>query len=449
MMEGFIMAGQLLLGLTVLVGLHEWGHFIAARIFGIRVNKFYIFFDFLFPMPNVLNFALWKKKKGDTEYGIGWFPMGGYVDIEGMIDETKDASKLASEPQPYEFRAKPAWQRLIVMLGGVIVNLILGVLIFWGVTYRAGDNFLSMKEVNKLGIVAYPIAEEIGLKTGDKIVSISGKEIENFSDVINSDVILGENVYFSVIRDGKTIEIPIPNDLYEKLSDEESEGFIDALQTFTVGEVVPDTPAESVGLNEGDKIIKFNGEDVTYYHQFTALAAKNADKEVELTIKRNSDTLIVKPTLSETGKLGFQSLPGLKYEHKDLSVGTSLVLGSQRAFSVITDNIKGFKKIFTGQVSAGKALAGPVGIARRFYGGVWDWARFWMITGMLSMALAFMNMLPIPALDGGHALLLLYEMISGRQPSVKFMERTQQVGMVILLGLLAWIMFNDTMQALF
>ncbi len=448
-MEGFIMAGQLLLGLTVLVGLHEWGHYIMARIFGIRVNKFYIFFDFLFPMPNVLNFALWKKKKGDTEYGIGWFPMGGYVDIEGMIDETKDASKLASEPQPYEFRSKPAWQRLLVMLGGVIVNLILGVLIFWAVTYNAGDNFLSMKEVNKLGIVAHPIAEEIGLKTGDKIVNVSGKDIENFSDLLSSNVILGENVYFSVIRDGKTIEIPIPNDLYEKLSDEESEGFIDALQTFSVGEVVPDTPAEEVGLAAGDRIVKFNGEEIQYYHQFTTLASKNLDKEVELSIKRNSDTLIVKPTLSETGKLGFQSLPDLNYEHKDLSVGAAFVMGSSRAFSVITDNIKGFKKIFSGQVSAGKALAGPVGIARRFYGGVWDWARFWMITGMLSMALAFMNLLPIPALDGGHALLLLYEMISGRTPSVKFMERTQQVGMVILLGLLAWIMFNDTMQALF
>jgi regulator of sigma E protease len=448
-MEGFIMAGQLLLGLTVLVGLHEWGHYIMARIFGIRVNKFYIFFDFLFPMPNVLNFALWKKKKGDTEYGIGWFPMGGYVDIEGMIDETKDASKLASEPQPYEFRSKPAWQRLLVMLGGVIVNLILGVLIFWAVTYNAGDNFLSMKEVNKLGIVAHPIAEEIGLKTGDKIVNVSGKDIENFSDLLSSNVILGENVYFTVIRDGKTIEIPIPNDLYEKLSDEESEGFIDALQTFSVGEVVPDTPAEEVGLAAGDRIVKFNGEEIQYYHQFTTLASKNLDKEVELSIKRNSDTLIVKPTLSETGKLGFQSLPDLNYEHKDLSVGAAFVMGSSRAFSVITDNIKGFKKIFSGQVSAGKALAGPVGIARRFYGGVWDWARFWMITGMLSMALAFMNLLPIPALDGGHALLLLYEMISGRTPSVKFMERTQQVGMVILLGLLAWIMFNDTMQALF
>lgn len=448
-MEGLIMAGQLLLGLTVLVGLHEWGHFIAARIFGIRVNKFYIFFDFLFPMPNVLNFALWKKKKGDTEYGIGWFPMGGYVDIEGMIDETKDASKLATEPQPYEFRAKPAWQRLIVMLGGIIVNIVLGILIFWGMTYRAGDNFLSIKEVNRLGIVAHPIAEQIGLKTGDKIVNVSGKEIENFSEVMNSDVVLGENVYFTVERQGKTIEIPIPNDLYEKLSDEESEGFIDALETFSVGDVTPDTPAEEVGLKKGDRIVKFNGESVQYYHQFTTLAAKNKAKEVELAVKRGADTLVIKPTLSEEGKLGFLSVPDLNYEHVDLGVGQALAIGTKRAFSVITDNIKGFKKIFSGQVSAGKALAGPVGIARKFYGGVWDWARFWMITGMLSMALAFMNLLPIPALDGGHALLLLYEMISGRQPSDKFMERTQQVGMVILLSLLAWIMFNDTMQALF
>ncbi len=448
-MEGLIMAGQLLLGLTILVGLHEWGHFIAARIFGIRVNKFYIFFDFLFPMPNVLNFALWKKKKGDTEYGLGWFPMGGYVDIEGMIDETKDSSKLASEPQPYEFRAKPAWQRLIVMLGGIIVNVVLGILIFWIMTFRAGDNFLSIQEVNKLGIVAYPIAEEIGLKTGDKIVNVSGKEVKDFSDLMGSDVILGENVYFTVLRDGETLEIPIPNDLYEKLSDEENEGFISALQTFSVAEVSPDSPAEQIGLQPKDRIVGFNDKPIQYYHEYTELAEANAGKEVNLKIKRGSDTLAVNPTLTEDGKLGFMSAPDLNYEHVDLGLGESFVLGSGRALSVITDNIKGFKKIFSGQVSAGKALAGPVGIARKFYGGVWNWTRFWTITGMLSMALAFMNLLPIPALDGGHALILLYEMISGRTPSEKFMERTQQIGMVILLSLLAWIMFNDTVQAIF
>ncbi len=448
-MEGLIMAGQLLLGLTILVGLHEFGHFIAARMFGIRVNKFYIFFDFLFPMPNVLNFALWKKKKGDTEYGLGWFPMGGYVDIEGMIDETKDSSKLASEPQPYEFRAKPAWQRLIVMLGGIIVNVVLGVLIFWLITYKNGENYLSMEEVNKKGIVAYPIAEEVGLKTGDKILNVSGKEIKYFSDLIDSDVILGENVYFTVKRDSNTLEVPLPNDLYEKLSDENSEGFIGALQTFRVGEVSEDTPASEIGLKAEDRLVSFNGKPITYYHEFTQLADENAGKEVKLGVLRGKDTLSLSPTLTEDGKLGFLAAPDLNYEHVDLGLGQAFGIGAGRALSVITDNIKGFKKIFSGQVSAGKALAGPVGIARKFYGGIWDWGRFWMITGMLSMALAFMNLLPIPALDGGHALILLFEMVSGRTPSEKFMERTQQIGMIILLSLLAWIMFNDTVQAIF
>lgn len=448
-MEYLIMAGQLLLGLTILVGLHEFGHFITARMFGIRVNKFYIFFDFLFPMPNVLNFALWKKKKGDTEYGIGWFPMGGYVDIEGMIDETKDSSKLATEPQPYEFRSKPAWQRLIVMLGGIIVNVILGVLIFWILTYKTGDNYLSMNEVNKLGVFAYPTAEEIGLKTGDKVIDISGKKVENFSDLINSEVILGDNVYFTVMRDGEKVEVPLPNDLYEKLSDESNEGFLEPIQPFNVGDISPDSPAEEVGLKVDDKIVAINGQSVQYYHEYKAIADKNAGKEVDLKVVRGTDSLSLKPTLTSEGKLGFMSNSLLNFQHVDLSLGQSFGIGAGKALSVVTDNIKGFKKIFSGQVSAGKALAGPVGIARRFYGGVWLWSRFWLITGMLSMALAFMNLLPIPALDGGHAILLIYEMISGRKPSEKFMERTQQIGMIILLSLLAWIMFNDTVQALF
>ncbi len=449
-MEGFIMAGQLLLGLTILVGIHEFGHFIAARMFGIRVNKFYIFFDFLFPMPNILNFALWKKKVGDTEYGLGWFPMGGYVDIEGMIDETKDASKLAAEPQPYEFRAKPAWQRLIVMLGGIIINVIVGVLIFWIMTYRAGDNKLSMDEVNKNGIVASALAEEIGIKTGDKILNVSGKKINEFDEMFNSNVILGENNYYTIQRDTQQIEVPIPNNLYDRISDESFEGpFLDARYTFSVAEVTPDMPGSDAGLEAGDRIVAINDTMVNYYHEFTAMTAKNAGKLVDLKVKRGKDTTDLKLTLTEEGKVGFQAKPDLNYEHVDLTIGQSLGMGATRAFSVITDNIKGFKKIFSGQVSAGKALAGPIGIARKFYGGVWDWTRFWMITGMLSMALAFMNLLPIPALDGGHAIILLYEMISGRKPSEKFMERTQQIGMVILLTLLVLIMFNDTIKAIF
>lgn len=449
-MEGFIMAGQLLLGLTILVGLHEFGHFIAARIFGIRVNKFYIFFDFLFPMPNVLNFALWKKKKGDTEYGLGWFPLGGYVDIEGMIDETKDASQLASEPQPYEFRSKPAWQRLIVMLGGIIINVILGVLIFWGITYKNGYTYYKKDDVNKLGIVAHTLGKEIGLKTGDKILNISGKDFDDIADARTSDIILGENNYYTVLRDGKQLEIPIPNDIISKIPEEGiKENIFEPIMEFSVDSVGAGSAAAEVGLKKADKIIGINGKPVQYYHEFKDLVNANKNKIVDLQILRSSDTLVLKPKISEDGKLGFFPKSSLQEINVNYGVGEAFVEGSKRAFSVVSDNIKGFKKIFAGEVSPGKALSGPIGIARNLYGGYWDWSRFWLITGMLSMALAFMNLLPIPALDGGHALLLLYEMITNRKPSEKFMERTQQVGMVILLSLMVYIIFNDTIKAFF
>jgi regulator of sigma E protease len=322
-------------------------------------------------------------------------------------------------------------------------------LIFWLVTYSNGETKLSMDEVNKLGIVAHPLAEDIGLETGDKIIDISGKPISDFSQVVSSDVLLGENNYYTIDRNGERKEVPIPNDLYNKLSEDEDKSFIDPLQTFTVKEVQAQTPAAEIGLKEGDKIIGLNDSPIDFYNQFVTLAEQNANKEVALSILRNSDTLNLNTTLTEDGKLGFVIESGLNFDKIDLGLGQAFVLGSGRAFSVITDNIKGFKKIFSGQVKASKALAGPVGIAQKFYGGVWNWGRFWLITGMLSMALAFMNLLPIPALDGGHALILLYEMISGRKPSEKFMERTQQVGMVILLTLLVLIFFNDIVQGFF
>jgi regulator of sigma E protease len=449
-MEKLVMAGQLLLGLTILVGLHEWGHFITARMFKIRVNKFYIFFDFLFPLPNVMNFALWKKKSGDTEYGLGWFPLGGYVDIAGMVDETKDAASLSATPEPWEFRSKPAWQRLIVMLGGIIVNVILGVLIFWILTYKSGGSYLSKDEVNKQGIAAYPLAQQIGLKTGDKIVQINGKDYNDFADVRSSDVILGNNTYYTVVRDGKTIEVPIPNNLIDKISDEKYDGgFIEPIQKFKIREISPESPAEKAGLKAGDKVLTFNGVPITYYHEFRIKLDSNKNKAIDLVVERAGSEIKLKPTIGEDGKLGFFSDYQIKETEVKYSLGEALGVGSKRAFSVITDNIKGFGKIFRGQVAATKALSGPIGIARKMYGGVWDWTRFWLITGMLSMALAFMNLLPIPALDGGHAVLLLFEMASGRKPSEKFQERTQQVGMVILLSLMVFIIFSDVIKAIF
>jgi regulator of sigma E protease len=438
------MIGQLLLALTILVGLHEFGHFIFARIFGIRVNKFYIFFDFLFPLPNVLNFALWKKKKGDTEYGLGWFPLGGYVDIAGMIDETKDASQLSSEPQPDEFRSKPAWQRLFVMLGGIIVNIILGVLIFWGVKFVWGDEYYSKAEVNKAGIYAYPLAQEIGLKSGDKILKVNNSDYADFGEV--RAALMQENTEFTIERAGQIKQIPVPNDLIDKVATKVP--FIEPIMPFKVGEVTKDSPAEKAGLKEGDKIIRIDSIPVAYFQQFQTELEKFKNKKVELLVERGGAQVKLYPVISSESKLGFRAQSELVSSTQKYNFGEAFGVGAKEALSVIPNQIKGFGRIFKGHISAGNAVSGPVGLAQ-WFGGYWDWERFWGLTGLLSMGLAFMNALPIPALDGGHVLVLLYEMITRRKPSEKFMERTQQVGTFILLTLMVLVLFNDTFKALF
>lgn len=459
------MTAQLLLGLTILVGLHEFGHFAAARFFGIRVNKFYIFFDFLFPLPNVLNFALWKTKKGDTEYGLGWFPMGGYVDIEGMIDETKDASQLAAEPQPHEFRSKPAWQRLIVMLGGIIVNVVLGVLIYIGITSYYGESKTPISEINNQGFVAYEIAEKMGLETGDKIVAVNGKEVAFYEDVMGEELLLGENIDITVVRNGQKIDIPVPNELIDWLSvakrEEKGNQFLGVFNEFEVGEVPQEVPqgwlsklvqgkndsippAVKAGLKAGDKIVGFNSTPITYYHEYLDAANSNKGQTVDLAILRDNKADTLTATLGADGKLGFfaRTLTVREDTTVYFSFGESIVKGTEDAFAVVTNNIKAFGKIFRGDVAFSNAISGPVGIAKMF-GGYWDWGRFWKLTGMLSMVLAFMNLLPIPALDGGHAVLLVYEMVSGRKPSEKFIERSQQLGMLIILALMVFVFYND------
>jgi regulator of sigma E protease len=438
------MIGQLLLALTILVGLHEFGHFIFARIFGIRVNKFYIFFDFLFPLPNVLNFALWKKKSGDTEYGLGWFPLGGYVDIAGMIDETKDASQLSSTPEPYEFRSKPAWQRLFVMLGGIIVNVILGILIFWGVKFYWGEEYYSKAEVNKLGFYAHPLAQEVGIKTGDKVIKVNGQDYESSGEV--RAALMQENTNFTIERNGEQKEIPIPNDLIDKVASKVP--FMEPIMPFNVGEIASGMPAEAAGLKKGDHILKVDSTSIPCFQDFQAALKKNAGKKVDLLVQRGNQTIKISPTVTEEGTIGFTSDFTLPSSKRTLSFGESFLTGAKDALSVIPNQIQGFGRIFKGHISAGNAVSGPVGLAQ-MYGKYWDWERFWGLTGLLSMGLAFMNALPIPALDGGHVLVLLYEMITRRKPSEKFMERTQQVGTFILLTLMVLVLFNDTFKALF
>jgi regulator of sigma E protease len=463
-MEGLVMAGQLILGLSILVTLHEFGHYITAKWFKMRVEKFYLFFDFMFPIPTLLNFALFKKKIGDTEYGLGWFPLGGYVSISGMIDETQDAATLAKEPEPWEFRAKPAWQRLIVMLGGVIVNIITGVVIFVCLTYSNGNNFISKEELNKNGIVALDLGQQIGLKTGDKIIRVNGADYKQLSDLRASDVLLGENSSYTVQRGDQTLEIKIPSNFIEKLSDKKA-GFIEPVAAFKVAEVAaPEEPgffdkfsaakpaellpAFAAGLKKGDVITSVNTNPVRFYHEVKELLSKEAGKPIRLGILRGgvADTLSMQ--VASSGQIGFIPEMLIEVTHEEYSIAQAASIGTGRAFSVITDNVKGFKKIASGDVSASKALSGPIGIAQMF-GGVWDWNRFWMLTGLLSMALAFMNILPIPALDGGHAIFLLYEMVTGKPASEKVLEKAQQVGMIILLALMAYTFGNDIFKVFF
>ncbi|SNR41054.1 site-2 protease. Metallo peptidase. MEROPS family M50B [Hymenobacter mucosus] len=432
------MAGQMLLGLSLLVGLHEFGHFATAKYFKIRVDKFYIFFDFLFPLPGVMNFALFKKKIGETEYGLGWFPLGGYVAIHGMIDETQDAESLAAEPQPNEFRAKPAWQRLIVMLGGIIMNVITGIVIFTFLTYTQGESYLPASEV-RYGIAPNKLGKEIGFQPGDRIVKINGRPFEEFNDVYSPDVILGNNAYYTVDRNGQLVDVPVPNNFMDRLTDQGEEAFVLARSPFVVESVEAGTPASKGGLKAEDKILQVGSQKVGFFHELQQTLRTYAGKKTTVLVERAGQTVPLPMTVTPEGTLGFHPRLLLHESVRHYSLASSVPVGAKNAFAVITGQIKGFAKIFRGEASFSKSVGGPVEIAKQ-YGGKWNWIRFWTLTGMLSMVLAFMNLLPIPALDGGHVLFLLYEMVAGRKPSDRFLENAQKVGMFLILSLMAYVL---------
>jgi len=437
-MDIVIMVGQLLLGLTILVGLHELGHMLAAKWFGMRVEKFAIGFP-----PKVFG-----KKFGETEYMIGAIPLGGFVKISGMVDESMDTEAMKEEPKPWEFRSKPAWQRLIVMMGGIIVNVITGIVIYIFLTYNYGESYLPASEA-KYGIVANEIGEEIGFQTGDKIVAVNGQELERFEDVYSMDMLLGSGSYYTVLRNGERVNIPVPVDLMDKLADKEERMlFVQPRQTFQVGMVVAGSNAAEAGLQQGDYILTINGQDAKFFDKFKALLSENAGKQITMQVEREGKPIKMTAQVEEDGTIGFQPEPLLNYATKEFSIGEAIPAGTEQAFGVITANVKGFGKIFRGEVSASKSVSGPIGIAQIF-GDTFNWQKFWSIVAMLSMVLAFMNFLPIPALDGGHVMFLTYEMISGRKPSDNFLENAQKVGMVLLLGLMAFAIFNDVFKLIF
>lgn len=433
-MAGLIMAAQLILGLAILVTLHELGHFLAARAFGIRVEKFYLFFD-------AWGFKFFSFRRGETEYGVGWLPLGGYVKIAGMIDESMDKEAMKAPAQPWEFRSKPAWQRLIVMIAGVTMNVILGVAIYTMVLMKYDKQYLSNSNVND-GIYAFELAQKVGLEAGDKVVAIDGKPLVRFEELLSSRVLFGATL--TVERNGRTHDIRIPDNFYKQTMQAGKGNFIIPYQAnLLVDSIVSGKPADVAGLKQGDHIYAVNGIRAFSMESCRKIINENKSKPITLKVLRGTDTLMIQPVVNDSGMIGitYRSDFG-SYPMTDYTLGSAIGFGSSDAMEAITSNIKGLKQIFAGKEKASDSLQGPIGIAT-IYGGIWDWKRFWAITGLLSMILAFMNILPIPALDGGHVLFLTIEVITRRKLSDKFLERAQIAGMIILLSLMVFTIGND------
>ena len=431
-----IKTGQLILCLSILVVLHELGHFLPAKWFKCRVEKFYLFFD---PW-----FSLVKKKIGETVYGIGWLPLGGYVKISGMIDESMDKEQMNQPAQPWEFRSKPAWQRLIIMVGGVTVNLLLGFFIFAMILYTWGDEYLPAKSV-KYGVYVDSLGKKIGLQDGDKIVAVNGKELENFGR-LSADIILDEAKTIQVERNGQLIDLQVPEGTIRELIRRKGDPLAYPKFPAVVDSVTGDAKFLLGALQSNDEIIALNDQPVRSFPEFTDLKRKltdaGNDKPAALTVIRNGrDTVQIKMMLQKNGTFGFIARPSdkfLDYAVRKYTFFESLPAGVRKGWSTLVMNVQNFKLLFTSkEVKASESLGSFISIGNMF-GAHWDWERFWSMTALLSIILAFMNILPIPALDGGHVLFTLYEMITGRKPGDKFLEYAQMVGMALLLGFMLY-----------
>ena len=443
-MDVLIQAFQLLLSLSILVVLHELGHFIPAKIFKTRVEKFYLFFD---PW-----FSVVKKKIGGTEYGIGWLPLGGYVKISGMIDESMDKEQLKKKPEDWEFRAKPAWQRLIIMLGGVVVNLLLGVFIYSMTLYVYGDKYLPNKNIVDGIWCVDGLATSLGFENGDKIISGDGVEIERYSEILET-VITSKTIL--VERDGveKTLEMPI--DLIDQFINNPNKLILYPRVPVIVNTVTAASNAEKAGLQKNDIIISVNGARCDYFDQFKVFLLENTGKDIILEIVREGENKILYAEVSEDGMLGFlPTTPNLKqleklntYSLASFKYGffDSFPAGYNKAIKKLSGYITQFKMILSPSTGAYKGLGG-FGAIGSLFPAVWNWEVFWNLTAFLSLMLAFMNILPIPALDGGHVLFLIYEIVFRKPAPEKVMEYAQVAGMILLLSLLVFANGNDIMR---
>ncbi len=436
-MDIVVKIAQLLLSLTILVIFHEMGHFIAARIFKTRVEKFYIFFN---PW-----FSLYRFRKGETEYGLGWLPLGGYVKISGMIDESMDTEQMKQPAQPWEFRSKPAWQRLIIMLGGVTVNLILAGFIYVGMLSIWGEQYLPNAEV-KYGIAVDSLGYEMGLRNGDKILLLDGKPVEAFTD-IPKQIILEEVKVITVERDSARTDITLPAWAISRLIQKKTPDFLTVRVPFVAASFTPSSPARKAGLAEGDRLIGINDSAVPYFDQFRALIQTFANTEVMVTAVRGNDTVRVGVEVPSTGLIGvYPKDPSafLNLKEKKYSLFAAIPAGFARAYESAGNYLKSMKLLFS-QEKAYESVGGFISIGSIFPA-VWDWQAFWSLTAFLSIMLAILNVLPIPALDGGHVMFLFYEIIFRRKPGDKFMEYAQIAGMVILFGLLIFANANDIIK---
>ena len=444
-MDIVIKLSQFLLSLSLLIILHELGHFIPAKLFKTRVEKFYLFFD--------VKYSLLKKKIGETEYGIGWLPLGGYVKISGMIDESMDKEQMALPPQPWEFRSKPAWQRLIIMLGGVTVNFILAFIIYIGMAFVYGDTYVANTDLKDGVYIENPAMLKAGFRTGDKIISIDGKKVENFDSDMNMNVIMSKHILIE--RNGQQQTINIPNDFVDQLSKHEKGLLVGIRMPFVVSKVSEESVNTS--LKPKDLIVSLNGQKVKYYDEAKVILEANKGKTISAVVLRDLKETPITVKISKLGKLGIavggldiKSLDKLGYykvSTKNYSFFESIPVGLTKGKDQLVGYGKQLKMIFNPETKAYKQVGGFAAIFNIFPN-TWSWETFWSITALLSIMLGVMNLLPIPALDGGHVMFLLYEIISGRKPSDKFLENAQMVGFVLLISLLLFANGNDIYKAI-
>ena len=434
-----IKTAQLLLSLSILVVLHELGHFMFARLFKTRVEKFYLFFD---PW-----FSLFKVKKGDTEYGIGWLPLGGYVKISGMIDESMDKEAMKLPPQPYEFRSKPAWQRLLIMLGGVTMNFLFAILIYIGIMYAWGEEFLPVENA-KYGITVNEVGKEIGFQNGDKILTLDNKYVESFTAIVPT-IVLDHVKTVQVERNGQKTDVEISDSDLALMLKSKSVMVPRTPFDIKVGKVEKGLPAEQSGLQKEDIFASVDGLKFEFYDEFTDYLNSKKGESIELEIIREGQIITKNVNVSEEGKIGFYPAynnPDL-FELKTVKYGffESIPAGIKRGVQTTGDYLKQFRLFFKKETKAYESLGGFATIGNIFPG-TWDWYSFWNMTAFISIILAIMNLLPIPALDGGHVMFLIGEMITGRKPGEKFLEYAQIGGMILLLALVLYANANDIIK---